>query len=163
MRSALRQLWESRDPRERRVLALLVGLVSVALLATLMSSAQRARLPLRESITRLQQQSNRMAADAAVLERLRAAPATQQAAGDLRAVIKAQADAAGISAALLRNEAEGANRVKTACGPVSFSDWLIWVENLQAQKIRLDSSRIDTQGSPGMVSVTATFVRGAAQ
>ena len=44
-----------------------------------------------------------------------------------------------------------------------FADWLAWVATLQEQHIRLDSSRIEALSTPGLVGISATFVRARPQ
>lgn len=158
----MQELWATRNPRERMVITAVAALLALALLTTLIVSAHRASPALRESVLRLQRQSNRMAVDAAALQRLRATPIKMES-GDLRATVQTQAQAAGVAGSLAHVDAEGANRVKTVCNQVSFSDWLAWVANLQALKIHLDASRIEALATPGLVNATATFARGAAQ
>jgi type II secretory pathway component PulM len=48
-------------------------------------------------------------------------------------------------------------------GSAPFADWLAWITSLQTQQIRLDSSRIEALSTPGLVGVTATFVRAKSQ
>ena len=58
-----------------------------------------------------------------------------------------------------RIDAPDANQVQVVFGSVAFADWLAWIASLQTQHIRLDSSRIEALSTPGLVGVTATFVR----
>jgi type II secretory pathway component PulM len=64
---------------------------------------------------------------------------------------------------LLRLDAKDADQVQVVFGSVAFADWLAWVATLQAQRIRLDTSRIEALSTPGLVSVTATFARAKTQ
>jgi type II secretory pathway component PulM len=64
---------------------------------------------------------------------------------------------------LQRIDARDADHVEVAFGSVPFADWLAWVASLQAQRIRLDTSRIEALKTPGLVSVTATFARAKPQ
>jgi type II secretory pathway component PulM len=60
---------------------------------------------------------------------------------------------------LLRIDAQNADQVQVVFGSVAFADWLAWVATLQAQRIRLDTGRIEALSTPGLVSVTATLTR----
>lgn len=163
MRARLRKLWESRSPRDRMMIALLAAVVGIALYLSLVQSAYRARTQLGSSVSVLRAQALRLDADANELARVRAAPAAPVPQTDLRTQVQAQAGAAGLARALLRLDARDADQVQVVFGSVAFADWLAWVASLQAQHIRLDTSRIEALSTPGLVSVTATFARAKAQ
>jgi len=63
----------------------------------------------------------------------------------------------------VRIDAPDANQVQVVFGAVAFAEWLAWVASLQAERIRLDTGRIETLSTPGMVGVTATFTRAKPQ
>ena len=63
----------------------------------------------------------------------------------------------------LRMDARDADQVQVVFGSVAFADWLTWVASLQGQNIRVDTGRIEALSTPGLVSVTATFVRAKPQ
>lgn len=161
MKAQLHRLWQSRSPRERRVLAVLVAVVAVALYLSLIDGAQRARARLNSSLPALRAQALRLNADANELERLRAAQIPPTPKTDLRTQVQAQAAASGLGGALLRIEAADANQAQVAFGSVVFADWLAWVGVLEAQNIRLSTARIEALSTPGLVGVTATFSRPA--
>lgn len=162
MSSRLRALWTSRSPGERRWLALLAVMLAAALYLALLLSAQRSRLLLQPEVANLRAQAVIVDASAAEITRLRALPVTPATGSDLRLLVQAQVESAGLGQALTGVEALGANRVRTTFAAVSFSDWLAFVEKLQAQQVRLESTRIEAQPTPGLVAVTATFVRPGA-
>ena len=159
MRAQLRKLWESRSPRDRLMIAVLAAVVGIALYLWLVQSAYRTRAQLGTSVSALRAQAIRLDADATELERLRSMPAPPAPQTDLRTQVQAQAGAAGLARTILRIDAPDANQVQVVFGSVPFSDWLAWVAAMQAQHIRLDSSRIEALSTPGLVGVTATFVR----
>lgn len=159
MMARLLRLWESRSPRDRIVIAILAALVTAMLYLWLVHSAYRARAQLGSSVSVLRAQALRLNADATEVERLRVTPALPTAQTDLRSLVQAQAGAAGLGRALLRIDAPDANQVQVVFGSVAFADWLAWITILQAQHVRLDTSRIEALSTPGLVSVTATFIR----
>lgn len=163
MNARLRKLWESRSPRDRAVIVALALVVGAALYLALAQTAYRARAQLGSSLSVLRAQALRLDADANELARARAAPPPPAAQSDLRTQVQAQAGAAGLARALLRADARDADQVQVVFGSVSFADWLAWVATLQAQRIRLDTVRIEALTTPGLVSITATFVRAKAQ
>ena len=163
MRAQLRKLWESRAPRERVVIAVLAAILGVALYWGLVQSAGRARVQLRTSVTMFRAQAARLEQQAAELERLRAAPPATASQTDLRTLVQTQAGAAGLARALVRIDAPDANQVQVVFGAVPFADWLNWVAGLQSQQVRLDACRIEALSTPGLVSVTATFIRARPQ
>jgi general secretion pathway protein M len=163
MRAQLRKLWEARAPRDRVVIAVLAAVVGAVLYLWLVQSAERARTQLRTTVTTLRAQAARLERQVVEFERLRAAPAAPASQTDLRALVQAQAGAAGLSRALVRIDAPDANQVQVAFGAVAFKDWLAWVASLQSLHVRLDTCRIEALSTPGLVSVTATVVRARPQ
>ena len=159
LKARSRGLWESRTPRERLVFASLAAILSAFLCLWLMLSVDRARLQMRTAVTSLRAQAARLEQQAAELERLRAAPAAVVGRTDLRALVQAQAGAAGLSRALVSTEAVDTSQVKVVFGAIGFADWLVFVAGLEAQHVGLDTCRIEALTTPGLVSVTATFVR----
>jgi general secretion pathway protein M len=163
MRARLRKIWESRSPRDRVLIAILAAVVAAVLCLWLAQSAQRARTQLGASLTVLRAQAIRLDLDATELARVRAMPVPPAAQTDLRTLIQARADAAGLARALVRIDAPDANQVQVVFGAVAFAEWLAWVASLQAERIRLDTGRIEALSTPGMVGVTATFTRAKPQ
>ena len=163
MRARLRKVWESRSPRDRVLIAILAAVVAAVLYLWLVQSAQRARTQLDASLSVLRAQAIRLDQDATELERVRAMPVPAAAQTDLRTLIQARAEAAGLARALVRIDAADANQVQVVFGAVAFADWLAWVAGLQAERIRMDTGRIEALSTAGMVGVTATFVRAKPQ
>jgi general secretion pathway protein M len=163
MRAQLRKIWESRSPRDRVLIAILAAVVAAVLYSWLAQSAQRARTQLGASLSVVRAQAIRLDLDAAELARVRAMPVPPAAQTDLRTLIQARADAAGLARALVRIDAPDANQVQVVFGAVAFAEWLAWVASLQAERIRLDTGRIEALSTPGMVGVTATFTRAKPQ
>jgi general secretion pathway protein M len=163
MRTRLRKIWESRSPRDRVLIAILAAVVAAVLYLWLMQSAQSARTQLGASLSVLRAQAMRLDLDATELARVRAMPVPPAAQTDLRTLIQARADAAGLARALVRIDAPDANQVQVVFGAVAFAEWLAWVASLQAERIRLDTGRIEALSTPGMVGVTATFTRAKPQ
>ena len=163
MKARLRQLWQSREPRERVILGILGLVIVVALYAALLVSASRARPQLRSNVLSLRADAARLEQQAGEVERLRVARPPTASQTDLRTLVQAQAGAAGLASALVRIDAPEANRVQVVFGAVPFSDWLGWVVALSSQNIRLETCRVEALAKPGLVSLTATFVRAGQQ
>lgn len=159
MRAQLRKLWESRAPRERIVITILVAVIGVTLYWWLVQSGERTHTQLRASVATLRVQSTRLEQQATELERLRATPVPAASQSDLRTLVQAQAGSAGLSNALVKIDAPDANQVVVVFGAVAFADWLNWVASLQAQQVRLDTCKIEALSTPGMIGVTATLLR----
>ena len=163
MRAQLRTIWESRAPRERAVIAALAVILGAALYVGLVQSAGRARAQLHTSVTILRVQAVGLEQQAAELERVRAAPPISASHTDLRTLVQAEADAAGLSRALVRIDAPDAGQVVVVFGAVAFADWFSWIARLKSQHVRIDACRIEALSMPGLVSVTATLVRAKTQ
>lgn len=163
MKARLQKLWESRSPRDRVIIAVVAAIVGAMLYLLLVQSANQARTQLGTSVTALRAQALRMESDANELARVRAMPIPAAPQSDLRTQMQSQANATGLGRALLRIDAKGADQVQVVFGSVPFADWLAWVATLQEQHIRLDTSRIEALSTPGLVSITATFIRAKPQ
>lgn len=159
MKAQLIKVWESRAPRERTVIAILMMILVAALYFWLVQSGGREHTRLRASVATLQAQAARLGQQAAELERLRATPVTPASQTDLRKLVEAQAGASGISGSLVKIDSPDANQVVVVFGAVVYADWLNWAARLKSQQVRLDACRIESLATPGMVSVTATLLR----
>ena len=157
MRTQLNRAWESRAPKERAIIGALAAVLAVALYWWLVQSAWQARGRIHASVMTLRAQSARLDQQALEVGRLRAAPAATVSTTELRALVQARIGAAGLSQALVRIDAPDADQVTVVFGALPFADWQAWVASLQAQRIRLETCRIQVLSAPGMVSVTATF------
>lgn len=159
MRTRLREAWASRAPRERfvvAILALMIGAVSYGWLAY---SGGQAQQRLQASVATLRAQAAGLELQAVEIGRLRVTPLPPASSTDLRTLVEAQIEEAGLSAALLKIDAADANQVVVAFGPVEFATWLAWVGGLKSQQVRLAACRIEALPAAGMVSVTATLLR----
>jgi general secretion pathway protein M len=163
MNTRLLRLWKSRAPRERAIIAALAMVLGVLLYIAFVQTAWRARAQLRTGVTTLRAQANVLEQQAAEIERLHAAPAVAASRTDLRTLVQAQADAAGLSRALVRIDAPDADQVIVVFGAVAYADWNNWIVGLKAQHVRLDACRIEALSTPGLVSVTATLARAKPQ
>jgi len=163
MKAALRRAWGSRAPRERVVIAAAAAVLGVASYVLVVHSADRGRGQLRTSVATLRTQAAILDQQAAEHARLRATPAPAVSPTDLRALVQARVDAAGLSRALTRIEAPDADHVNVAFGAVPFDGWLGLIAALQAQQVRLETARIEALAAPGLVSVTAGFSRSRPQ
>ena len=163
MMAQLRQLWQSRAPRERKIVAVTAALVGALLYVWLVYSGDLARARLRTSVTTLRALAARLEHEAAEYESLRSKSPATTSKTELRALVQAQIDAAGLGRSATRIEATNPDEVQVVFGAVPFADWLKWVARLQAQQVRLDNSRIETLSTPGLVSVTSTVTRAKLQ
>jgi general secretion pathway protein M len=163
MRARLRKIWESRSPRDRVLIAIVAAVVATVLYLWLVQSAQSARTQLGTSLSVLRAQAIRLDLDATEIARVRATPVPPAVQTDLRTLIQTRAESAGLARALVRIDAPDANQAQVVFGAVAFAEWLAWVASLQAERIRLDSGRIEALSTPGIVGVTATFTRAKPQ
>jgi general secretion pathway protein M len=158
-----RELWESRNPRERVVFSIFAAGAAAVLCLWLMQSADQARTRLRSSVIAMRAQAARVEQQMIELDQLRAAPAIATSQTDLRVLVQGQINASGLSRALVNIDAVDANQVKIKLGATSFATWLNWVASLEAQYVRVETCRIEALSTPGLVSVSATLVRAKPQ
>jgi general secretion pathway protein M len=162
MKAALARLWEARAPRERRVIALAAAVLGVAAYLLLVHSAGQGRAHLGTGLAALRGQAVLMDRQAVEIERLRAQPVTPAPEIELRNLLQARIAAAGLSGALTRLDVPDAGHAQVSFGAVRFADWMAWVAALQAQRVRLDTARVEALSTPGMVSASATLSRARA-
>jgi len=163
MRAQLHKAWESRAPRERAIITALAALLGAVLYVWLVQSAWQARVQLRTSVTTLRAQAARLDQHALEYGRLRVAPAVTTSPTDLRTLVQARIDDAGLARSLVRIDATDADQVVVVFGAIAFADWLNWIAGMQSQQVRLDACRIEVLSTPGLVSLTATLVRAKRQ
>jgi len=159
MKAKLEEIWKSRTPRERWVITGLAIILIIASYGWFVTSAHQVRTRLHSSMATLRAQAAQLRRDVSEYERLRAAPPVSVTPVDLRILIKSQADALGVSRSLVEPEMQGSDQIRVVLNSLPFADWLSFVAAMQMQQVRLDNSRIQALPEPGMVSVTATFIR----
>lgn len=155
----LKSLWESRAPRERWVLAVLLGVVGALLYLWLLSAAQHARTRLRTSVEQLRIDAVHVDQGAEEIARLRATRPPTLPQGDLRTLLQAQLGTSGLGGSLVSIQALDPGQVKLVLGAVPFADWLACVDQLRLQQVQLAETQVTALPASGMVSVSATFVR----
>lgn len=159
MKALLQRHWQARSPAERAVIGLLAAVLAIAGYALLLHSAGRERERLRASVATLRMQTALLAQQAAEHRQLIAAPAPAASGSDLRALVQASAEAAGLSGALTRIDSPDAAHVQVRFGAIAFAEWLAWSSGLRSQQVRIEAARIEALAAPGMVGVSATFAR----
>lgn len=149
----------SLERRRTVAIGLLIVLIAVGY-ALAVRYVDRERAQLRASVATLSAQAHILEQRALEIERLRAAPEPASSPRALVDILGSEARSAGFPQEALTLEATGADEVRVKLGAVDFAGWLRWVERLQAQRVRLESCRIESLTRPGLVSATAVFVRG---
>jgi type II secretory pathway component PulM len=110
-------------------------------------------------VTTLRTQSTQLDQQIIEYTQVQTAPPINASTSELKTLVQAQANQAGLASALGRIDALDTNQVVVVFGAVAFNTWLHWVADLQAQHVRLSVCRIETLSTTGLVSVTATLVR----
>mgnify|MGYP001028903089 CR=1 FL=1 len=159
MKHAWNRLWASRSSQERRVIAFVALGLGIALYGWLLQATTQARRQLLPAVAQLQAQAIRQGLQADEIMRLRAMPAPPPSTTDFRQLVQRQVDSSGLARSLVSMELMDASHVKLVFGSVVFTDWLAWADTLRAQHLRFAAVRIESQSTPGQVSVTATLER----
>ena len=153
----------SRAPRERILLAVVAALVVAAAYVWLILAANHGRERLRTSLTVLRAQDQIMQRQTAEIESLRSAPKPASGHSDLPALMRKLAESHGLGTALNTVDGPNANEVRTVFGSVAYARWLLWLSDLQAQGVRLDTCRIEALFATDTVNVSATLRRDSLQ
>lgn len=155
MKQRIAVFWQSRTPRERRGLGIMVGVVVVAMLAQLAWTAHGERQRLQRQLPALRGQAASIDAQAVELSRMRneSAPAAPAEGESLLASARAVAGVLGSSHDL---RLIGPRQIEIR-GTVAFDIWVSWLgdvhENLRLRVVRAEVSSLP--GSPGLVRVEA--------
>jgi general secretion pathway protein M len=161
MKSQIQKVWLARSPRERIIIAVLSAMLAVLLYTWLVVSTGQARADLRTTVPALRVQSILLDRQAIEYERLQASPGLTASRTGLTELVQGMIDEAGLARSLEHLDASGPDRIKVVFGAVAFAEWLKWIEDLEAQHVRVETCRIEALSSPGLVSVAASLVRPA--
>lgn len=159
MKKQLNQLWKSRTPSDRKLIAALSIILVIILYTGFVLSAERLGTSLNSSVIALRAQAAHLDEEALEYSHLRRTPMATSSPTDLHTLVQARVENAGLSTALVHMDAIDNNQVITVFGAIAFSDWLNWIIAMKSQHIRVASCRIEAMSTPGLVSVTATLVR----
>lgn len=151
--------WASRSPSERQLMVAVALCLGLLMYGWLLLSTTQARAKLLPAVVRLQAQAGRQDRQAAEITRLRAAPASASTTADLRQLVQRQVGASGLGQSLASMEQMDADHVKLVFGHVAFARWLAWADDMRTQHLRFSRVRIESQDTPGQVSVSATVER----
>lgn len=159
MKEAWHRLWISRSPQERRLMAVVMVVLGIALYAWLLQSTTRARQQLLPAVAQLRAQAIVQGAQADEIMRLRVMPTPPPSTTALRQLVQHQVDSRGLTRSLVSIELVDPTHVKLVFGSVAFADWLAWADSVRAQHLRFAAVRIESQATPGQMSVSATLER----
>lgn len=123
--------------RERFVVATLIIILVATLYSWLVQTAYQERRKLAASVITLKSRAAVVEQQASEIERIRTMPAQAASPTDLRTLVQAQANSAGISRALVKIQSSTPNRLEIEFGDIPFSAWTAWVGNLQSQHVAL--------------------------
>ena len=151
----VRAATEALRPRPRAVAVGLAVLLALGAYVALVGTLDRARSRLQVSVTALRAASEQMERHAHDIARLRSAPRPAASPRELRSVVETEARAGGFTP---RVDATAADEVRVIVASVAFTEWLAWLERLQANHVRVKSCRVEAL-SDGVVTATATFAR----
>jgi type II secretory pathway component PulM len=158
MKQAVMEYWQSRNPRERMILASIAGIVVAAMLyayAWMPIAEERAQL--HKSLPQLKATASQFNLHADEAEKLTGQSASRGNV-NVMSVIESSAKNRNLRDKFSAVSAVDANHVRVVAASVPFDDWLAWSKELQAQGIRIDSAQVNPapEGS-GLVKLTATF------
>jgi len=159
MKALLARYWTLRSLRERLVLIALAVLLGSAFYVWLLQSAGLARQQLSANIKMLRSQAALVEQGAVEYERLRAMPAIRPSTTAVSQLVQAQVDVAGIPRENVRIEAPDPDRAQVTFSTASFPEWLIFLNGIQSQQVRIVTCRIESLPAAGMVRISATFAR----
>jgi len=159
MKSTLSGIWQSRSPRDRKIMAIGSTVLIFILYLVLLQSAGKAQTLLQKSVMDLRNQETSLNEQALEYNRLRNMSILTTSNTDLHTLVQIRILDAGLSNDLLHINDIDANQVIVVFGAMAFSDWLHWIVDLKSQHIHVAKCRIEAMPTSGQVSITATLVR----
>jgi general secretion pathway protein M len=150
----LLQRWAALAPRERRVLALglLVVLVAVGYLL-LFEPAWQGRRQIQGELPLLRGQLARMTALAAEAQQLAAAPRTAEAPQAMRGALEQSVRSAGLAAHLAQLNLSG-ELFDLRFSGVPYAAWLAWLDTtLRETRLRVADVTVTREANSGVVAV----------
>ena len=161
---ALRELWNAREPRERRVIAAGLGALLVAVLwAYVWEPISTDRERLVATLPKLRAQAQQVATQGAEVERLRNAARSRGTPSAPDAAIGAAAKSLGLGEAIGTVTALGEGRLQVAVKPVAFDALVRFLGELAAaQGLAVESLVVRVAPEPGRVQVETLVLRTGA-
>ena len=158
---ALRELWNSREPRERAVIAVGLGaLVVAALWAWVWHPIASDRARLVAALPQLRAQVQQVARQGAEVERLRNAARSRGVAPAPDEAIATTAKSLGLGEAVAAVTALGEGRVQVALKPVSFDALVRMLGELGTEHgLAVESLVVRAAPDPGRVQVETLVLR----
>ena len=140
--------YDNRPARDRRVIALVAGVVLAALLVVMWVQAQRSRERLAAELPRLRASIAALERDADEVRRLRATPAaTPQATTPLASLATNAGGVPGAQVSVIDER-----RVRLTGADVSFGALLEWLTAARSTHgMRVESARLEALAAPGRV------------
>jgi type II secretory pathway component PulM len=156
--------WDSRTPRERRILLALAWIVApIAAYWLLWQPAYTATAKLQNTVPVMRAQAEQLRAQAEEVAALRHRP--QPAVLDvsaLKGAVEASAARHHIREAISTIEVQAPHAVHITLAAVPFEQWIRWLRDLQQeQHIRVQSASIDALPQSGMVRINAALTDSA--
>ncbi len=157
--AAARAFWESRSPRERRVLRMGAAAVAgVILYVVLIGPGMDARRKLSAALPKQRAQLEEMRHQEREIAALRKKIGASPRRADLKPLLQSSLARTSFANAVTRLDALQADRAVLVAAPVVFDDWVGWAEDLQRELgIRLEECRMSALDQPGLVRIEATF------
>ena len=155
MLEQLLRSWRAIAPRERRLVLLAGGVVTVALIyLALIEPAWQGRRSLQKELPVLRQQLGQMIALAGEAKQLATvAPIGGEGVQALRGSIEGSLKAAGLEPMLQKLELNG-ELIDLRFKSIAHARWLTWVENAQREtRMRVVDLSITREADNGIVSV----------
>lgn len=159
----MRARWDALAARERRLIALAVGLISLALLWTLLiEPAWQGRARLRAELPELRAQVAQVEALVAESRRLGPTGGAEMPLPAIREELERSLGAAGIRTNLAQIEVRG-DRIEMRFNDVPFAVWLAWLEGAQRSlRLRIVQVTAAREGAQGSTAGGASPAAGGA-
>lgn len=154
-----KELWASRSPRERRMLAVGAACAGLLLLyAALWEPGLAARQRLAAALPTMRAQVEQMRSQQREIASLRRSQPPGAASSNVASLLQAAAARSAIGNSIERIDAVSPQRARISSPAISFDAWLLWIAGLQREfGIRVETCNIGALERPGMVRVEAVL------
>ena len=158
-----REWWHGRDARERALIAVGSGALTVALLwAYVWVPLETDRVRLTATLPTLRTQAQQLALQAEDVEHLRASAHARGGAAQSQSAIEQTLKGAGLGAGVVKVAMLGGGRVQVDLGVVSFDTLAGVIAQLaESHGLAVETIGLKAAGEPGKVQVETLVLQGA--
>lgn len=160
--AALRQWFEAREPRERRILVAGAVLAAIIVLAGALLPLNRAVLDAASRVERKQSDLEFLRSVGPSLASIGPAPSVPENVESLVVLVDRSARESGLGEALRGSQPDGEGSLRVQFEKADFNAWAAWLARLVSQHgLRVEAATAEATAEPGMVNASVVVRLGS--